>query len=184
MPKYAELTELERGKVLGLRLAGDSMSEISKKLKISKGAVYNTIKRYENCDGVQSASRSGRPKTLNEDDQKTLEKIINQNNRNSLDQIRETFSVVVVTGKEVSTRTIRRNLHELGIHSRIAAVKLLLSQKQRMDRLQWSKSKRNWSVAKWKTVMNHVLPFLEMMVLLAYGEGMVIVMMLKTLFHQ
>ena len=50
-------------------------------------------------------------------------------------------------------RTIRRNLHELGIHSRIAAVKLLLSQKQRMDRLQWSKRKRNWSVAKWKTVI-------------------------------
>ena len=39
MPKYMELTELDCGKVLGLRLAGDSMSEISKKLKISKGTV-------------------------------------------------------------------------------------------------------------------------------------------------
>jgi transposase len=46
MPKYAELTELDRGKVLGLHLSGNSMSEISKKLKISKGSVCNTIKRY------------------------------------------------------------------------------------------------------------------------------------------
>lgn len=151
MPKYAELTELEHGKVSGLRLAGDSMSEFSKKLKVSKGAVYNTIKRYENCVSVQSASRSGRPKTLNEDDQEILKEIINQNNRHSLDQIRETF--FASTGKEVSTRTIRRNLHELGIHSRIAAVKPLLSQKQRMDHLQWCKRKRNWSVTKWKTVI-------------------------------
>lgn len=151
MPKYAELTELDRGKVLGLRLAGNSMSEISKKLKISKGVVYNTIKRYKNCDSVKSAPRSGRPKTLNEDDQKTLEEIVNQNNRNSSDQIREKFSVA--TDKEVSTRTIRRSLHELGIHSRIAAVKPLLSQKQRIDRLRWCKRKRNWSVSDWKTVI-------------------------------
>ena len=161
MPKYAELTELERGKVLGLRLAGDSMSEISKKLKISKDAVYNTIKRYENCDGVQSASRSGRPKTLNGDDQKTLEEIINQNNRNSLDQIRETFSVV--TGKEVSMRTIRRNLHKLGIHSRVAAVKPLLSQKTKNGPITMAQKKKKLVCCK---VMNHVLPFLEMMVLL------------------
>ena len=49
---------------------------------------------------------------MNEDEQKTLKEIVNQNNRNSSDQIREIF--FVTAGKEVSTRTIRRNLHELG----------------------------------------------------------------------
>ena len=87
MPKYMELTELDCGKVLGLHLAGDSMSEISKKLKISKGTVYNTTNHYKNCDSVKSVPQSGRPKTLNKDDQKALKEIANQNNHNSLDQI-------------------------------------------------------------------------------------------------
>ena len=47
MPKNSELTEAERGKILGLRLGGSSLNKIVKILKLPKTTVYDTIKRYE-----------------------------------------------------------------------------------------------------------------------------------------
>jgi len=45
----------------------------------------------------------------------------------------------------VSTKTIRKNLHELGIFSRVAAV--------RENRLKWCLDRRDWSVRQWKNVI-------------------------------
>jgi transposase len=151
MKKTTELTELERGKVLGLRLGGNSMSVISKKLKIPKTTVYDTIKRHMNSENVKSAPRSGRPKALNEDDQKKLKDIVINNNRNSAELIQREFTIE--SGKKVSTKTIRKNLHELKIYSRIAAVKPLLSEKQRLRRLKWCNQRKHWTIKNWKTVI-------------------------------
>ena len=57
------------------------------------------------------------------------------------------------SGVEVGKNTIRKNLHELGIFSRVAAIKSLLSEKQRSDRLKWCINKRSWSVRQWKAVI-------------------------------
>ena len=51
-------------------------------------------------------------------------------------------------GKKVCTKTIRKNLHQLGIFSRVAAVKPFVTDKQRENRLRWSIRKWNniiWS---------------------------------------
>src|SRR5687768_9581657 len=85
---------------------------------------------------------------LDKDDQKKLKKVVKNNNRASADQIREKVSDV-----EISTKTIRRNLHEFGIYSRVAVVKPLLTGKQREKRLRWCLEKRRWSVRKWNTVI-------------------------------
>jgi len=115
MPKVkgSELTEVERGKVLGLRLSGITIERISKTLSIPKSTVYYTIKHYS--DDVRSAPRSGRPKILDKDDQKKLKEIVNKNNRASANQLQEKF--IESTGIEVSSKTIRRNLHDLGVYS-------------------------------------------------------------------
>ena len=50
MPKVkgSELTEVERGKILGLRLSGITIERISKTLSIPKSTVHYTIKHYYN----------------------------------------------------------------------------------------------------------------------------------------
>jgi len=58
-----------------------------------------------------------------------------------------------VSGKEISTRTVRRSLHELGIFSRAAAVKPLLTQKQKENRLKWCLERRSWTVEDWSKVI-------------------------------
>jgi len=57
------------------------------------------------------------------------------------------------TGVNVSVRTIRRNLHKIGLNSRIATPKPLPTDKQRKARLNWCTEHQNWLNRKWKTVI-------------------------------
>jgi len=133
MPKNSELTETEQGKILGLRMGGNSIKKISEILKIPKSTVHKNIQCYENAVSLKSAPRSGRPRALKVNDQKILKEIVTKKNRNSAEEIQKDFTRV--SGVQVSTKTIRKNLHELGIFSRVAAVKPLLSEQQRENRL-------------------------------------------------
>ena len=55
MPKGSELTEADRGKILGLRTGGSNISKISKTFKIPPSTVRDTIVRYMNSDNLKSA---------------------------------------------------------------------------------------------------------------------------------
>ena len=57
------------------------------------------------------------------------------------------------TRLDVSTKTIRRNLHELKFFSRIPTSKPLLTDQQRENRLNWCIERKNWSIRKWKSVI-------------------------------
>ena len=70
MVKTAESTKLERGKILGLRVSGKSIREISKMLKIPKSTVQYTIVRCSDFDDMRSVPTSGRPKSLNKENWK------------------------------------------------------------------------------------------------------------------
>src|SRR6185369_6264847 len=83
--------------------------------------------------------------------QKILKTIVKNNNKKSAEKIKNKF--VEKTNIEVSTKTIRRNLHEMQIFSRIPARKPLLSDQQREQHLRWCIQKRNWTVQKWKSVI-------------------------------
>ena len=83
--------------------------------------------------------------------QKILKTIVKNNNKKSAEQIRKKF--IEKTNIEVSTKTIRRNLHEMQIFSRIPAQKPLLSDQQREQRLKWCIDRRDWTVRKWRSVI-------------------------------
>jgi len=70
---------------------------------------------------------------LTSKDKTILKKIVKKNNKKSAEQIRNKF--IEKTNIEVSTKTIRRNLHEMNIFSRIPAQKPLLNDQQRENRL-------------------------------------------------
>ncbi|GBC44042.2 IS630 family transposase [Rhizophagus irregularis DAOM 181602=DAOM 197198] len=94
------------------------------------------------CDGksLKTQPRSGCPKLLNIEHKKTLKKIVKKNNRQSAEQIKNKFQEK--TNMEVSTKTIRRSLHELKFFSRIPASKPLLNDQQRENHLKWCVEKK------------------------------------------
>ena len=72
---------------------------------------------------------------MNNDDHQTLKRIIKKNNRSSLSEIHYNFQSL--KNKKVSQTTICETLHQIGIHSRIAAQKPILIESQRENRLKW-----------------------------------------------
>ena len=143
--------EAERNQIIGLFKGGATRKKIIKMLGFSRTAVYRTIQIF--CEGksLETQPRSGRPKLLNCQHQKTLKKIVKTNNRQSAEQIKNKFQEK--TELQVSTKTIRKNLHELNIFSRIPASKPLLNDGQRENRLNWCIERKDWSVRKWKSVI-------------------------------
>ena len=122
-----ELIEAERNQIIGFFKGGATKAHIIKTLGFSKTTVYWIIQDF--CEGksLKIQSQSGWPKLLNCEDQKTIKNIVKANNRQSAKQIKNKFQEK--TEKQVSTKTIRRALHELNIFFRILAFKLLLSDK-------------------------------------------------------
>ena len=65
---------------------------------------------------------------MNNDDRHKLSKIVKKNNRLSLDEIQQNFNNS--QDKNISAVTIRRNLHQMEIYSRISMPKPLLTESQ------------------------------------------------------
>ncbi|CAB4413631.1 unnamed protein product [Rhizophagus irregularis] len=68
MPKKYELTEFERGEIVGLWKGGHSERNISEILDFLKITIHDTITDYKNSEKISAASRSGRPPKLAERD--------------------------------------------------------------------------------------------------------------------
>ena len=79
-----------------------------------------------------------------------MKEIVTNDNRAPAKNIKESF--YQSTGLNVSTKTICRNLHQIGFNSNYAASKPL-NDKQRQNRLEWCMNRRNWSKKMWRSVI-------------------------------
>ena len=63
------LSEVQRGQIITLHMKGLSERKISAKLKVSKTAVHQSIKKFEQHGSYKDLPRSGRPRknTVRED---------------------------------------------------------------------------------------------------------------------
>ena len=116
----SELTKAERDQIIDLFKAGATKASIKKTLGFSKTTVIRTIQNFQKRNSLVTQPRSGRPKLLSFEHQRTLKQIVKNNNRKSAEQITNTFNEK--TGLNASTKTITRNLHDLNYFSRVPAV--------------------------------------------------------------
>jgi len=150
MPKSPELSEFERGRIIGMWEASLSEREIESKTGHKKTTVHDTIKRYRDENRVESSPRSGRPPALSDRDKRGLTKIIKEERSQTLLQITEKFNET--NDLSLSSSTVRKYLHELGYFGRAGVRKPLVSEKNRKDRLAWCRSRRNW-IDEWKLII-------------------------------
>ena len=112
MPKTRELTDFERGLIVGLSKGEFSYREIAKELGIPKSTVGDVVKKYNEQGLTTTAPRSGRPEILSEYLKKNLIKITKENRFNTLEELTEIFNTTL--NISVSSRTIQRTLHKEG----------------------------------------------------------------------
>ena len=144
MVKTKELTDFERGKVIGFHEAGDSKRDISNKTGYGKTTIHNIITKYCETGAISVALRSECPKKLTERDKRHLKTILVKNWREPEEKIREIF--IESTEKVVYRRTMQEILYELGYNSRTALRKPNVSENNRKIRLNWARERRLWAI--------------------------------------
>ena len=113
MPQKHELTEFERGEIIGLWKGGHSERDINEILDIPKTTIHRTITDYKNSGKISAAPRSGRPPKFTERDVRHLAKIVKEDRQQSLEEITKKISDCL--SSPVCNNTVRHVLHSKGI---------------------------------------------------------------------
>jgi predicted transcriptional regulator len=100
-----DLSNFERGQIVGPRLAGASVTKIATLLGVSRATVSKVMSAYTNHDKTTSAMRSSeRKSTLTERGRRTLRRIVSKNERTIAAERN------IHLEDPVSTKTVRREL--------------------------------------------------------------------------
>ena len=108
MTKQSELTDVEKGAILALKLYF-SYSKIGAKLGRARTTIADFFQRYQKRNSIDNLPRPGRPRILSDASNRLLV-------RNAESETRVPFKDLKnVTNIDVSEQTIRRRLREAGI---------------------------------------------------------------------
>ncbi|KAK2918841.1 hypothetical protein Q8A73_003212 [Channa argus] len=117
MGRGEELSDFQRGTVIGCHLSKKSLREISALLNLPRSTVRYVILQWKR--GVTTAlPRSGRPQKLREEDRQALEKVALETRLPSMKALTSEFQSV--SGANVSSGTVRRELHAMGFRGRVS----------------------------------------------------------------
>jgi len=147
MRRGKALTDFEKGRISALVDLKFSENEISELTDRTRNGVKHFIKKYKNNENFKKIETRGRKKTLNFEEKLKIKNYVEKNNFMTLKKIKTNLNL------NISTSTIRRILNEFGYHQFRAVKKPLLSEKNRIDRLNWAKEHQNWSYKEWENIL-------------------------------
>ncbi|GIY31257.1 transposable element Tc1 transposase [Caerostris darwini] len=151
MLRSSELSDFEKGIIIGYPKCGRSLRDISSYLKYQKSTVAYVIKKWKVSGDCRNVPRVGRPTKLGDRDRRVLTREIRKNRTQQMALIREEFQQA--SGSIVSMNTIRKEAHLHGFHGRTAAHKPLITKSNRAAQLMWCKAHRIWTVDQWKRIL-------------------------------
>ncbi|CAB4430830.1 unnamed protein product [Rhizophagus irregularis] len=150
MPKKHELTEFERGEIIGLWKGGHSERNISEILDFPKITIHGIITDYKNSEKISAASRSGRPPKLAERDIRRIVKIVKEDRQQSLDEITKKFNDGLPS--PVCNSTIKHILHSEGYFGRAGKRNPFVSEANHKKRLDWYCERKEWDT-EWDSII-------------------------------
>ena len=134
--KRHELSEFDRGRIVGAHDAGMSERRIVEMYVFAKTTAHMVIKERVLTKPVP---RSGRP----QNSQKIINRsIVEENHLASLSEI--TAQMRDITLDDVSESTIRRALHVSGYFGHVGTRKPFVSEVNRQKRLDWALEQSSW----------------------------------------
>lgn len=128
-----------------------TMDEVAGKLNISKCCVFNAIQKYKKTGEYVDKKRSGRPKRLDERDQRYLKRLVKGENRLSVSKITRDLNQSL--SEPISSRSVFNYLKKLGYEYKVKLKKQWLSAKHRKERVAWCQKYAHFSKSDWRNVI-------------------------------
>uniref|UniRef100_A0A3Q4ARM2 tRNA-binding domain-containing protein n=1 Tax=Mola mola TaxID=94237 RepID=A0A3Q4ARM2_MOLML len=119
MGRREELSDFQRGTVVGCYMCKKSVREISTLLDLPRSTVSSIILKWKRGGLTTTLPRSGRPHKLREEDRQLLEKVALENCLTSIAALTAEFQAA--SGASVSAKTVRRELHGMGFRGRVSS---------------------------------------------------------------
>ena len=88
---------------------------------------------------------------LTERDRRGLKRVARKNRLSSVATLTTEFQTA--SGSNFSTRTVHRELHEIGFHGRATTHKSKNTMRNAQRWLEWCKAHRHWILEQWKRVL-------------------------------
>ncbi|GFX57380.1 transposable element Tc1 transposase [Trichonephila clavipes] len=149
--QYEQLTDFDRGRIIGLREAGWSNRRIGRPLGRSDMVVARCWQQWITEGRVYHRGGSGRPRNTNDREDRAIRRVATSAPTTSLASIQRHLppSRHPVPSRE----TIRRRLTEVGLRSRRPLRRLPLTPHHRQCRLDFCRPRAAWSVTDWRRVI-------------------------------
>ena len=146
LKSHKQLTEVNKGQLIGMHSGGLSMRLISKQSGVPFEAVRRTIKNYQNRGSTKRKSGSGRPrKTTHSDDMHMTLQFKRDRETTCTDVARDMWQ------NFISASTVRRRLHENSdLDSHFKSRKPFFGPRNRRRRIRWCMARLGWTKAQWR----------------------------------
>ena len=146
-----ELSEFQRGTVIGCHLCNKYSGEISSLINIQQSTVSGIITKWKWFGTTATQPRSGRPHKMTERGQRMQRHIVCRGRQLSAESI--TTDLQTSCDFQISSRTMRRELHGMGFHGRAAASKSYITECNTKRWMQWYKACHHWTLKQQRCVL-------------------------------
>ncbi|CAI9539393.1 unnamed protein product, partial [Staurois parvus] len=126
------------------RLCHKSIHEISLLLNIQQSTVSGIITKWKQLGTTATQPRSGRPRKMTEQGQHMLNRTVHRSHQLSAESIANDLQTL--SGLQIGTTTVHRELHGMGFHGQADASKPYITKCNSKHWMQWCKARRHWTL--------------------------------------
>lgn len=146
---YNELSDVNRGRIVGMMEAGLNQTDVAQRLNIARSTVRFWWNRWQNQGNVDRIPRSGRPTLASPRILQTVKLSIQRNPWQSYSRIRNENLCL----RHLSRRTVNRYALNMNFHARRPLQRIPLGVYHRRNRLQWCNFRQNMTVSDWSSII-------------------------------
>ncbi len=151
MGKKGDLSDFERGMVVGARRAGLSISKTADLLGFSRTTISGVYREWSEKEKISSERQlCGRKCLVDVRGQRRMGRLVRDDRIATVTQITTRYNQGMQN--TISECTTHRTLKQMGYSSRRPHRVTLLSAKNRKRRLQFAQAHQNWTIEDWKNV--------------------------------
>ncbi len=149
--KKGDLSDFDRGMVVGARLAGLSISKSADLQGFSRTTISRVYREWSEKEKISSERQlCGWKCLVDVRGQRRMGRLVRDDRKATVTQITTRYNQCMQNS--ISERTTRRTLKQMGSSSRRPHRVPLLSAKIRKRRLQFAQAHQNWTIEDWKNV--------------------------------